>query len=299
MELRHLRYFVALAEQLSFTQAAEKVHVTQSTLSHQIKQLEEELSCLLFSRIGKRVVMTERGEAFLEHAQRALREVEEGMKTVRDTSNELSGVVRVGTTHTFNMRIIPRSVSMFVAQHPSVSVQVTELPGDIVARELLAGNLDFGITYKPDNTAQLQFEPLYNEEMRLVVGKHHMFAKRRFVRMAELHKQKMVLLPQSFSTRALLEDCFKMANAQPVVVAEMNAVVPMLEFVTMTDAAAIISEYGLWGDEVAVLPLQSPTPVRTPGLLWLRDTPRSPAVRQFATIIRDRVNEFNPKRRLK
>jgi LysR family cyn operon transcriptional activator len=296
MELRHLRYFVALAEQLSFTQAAEKVHVTQSTLSHQIKQLEDELDCPLFERQGKRVVMTDRGEAFLEYAQRALREVEQGVKTLRDASDELTGQVRVGTTHTFNMHILPRSAALFLEQHPSVSVQIMEMSGDQVAAELQAGRLDFGITYKPENTTALLFEPLYNEEMRLVVGPMHPFARRRFVRMAELHGQRVVLVPGSFATRSLLDECFKMANAQPVVVAEMNAVVPMIEFVNHSNVAAIVSEYAVGHGDARVIPLQSPTPVRTPGLLWLRDQPRTPAIRHFAAIIRERVNELNLRR---
>ncbi|HWT37779.1 MAG TPA: LysR family transcriptional regulator, partial [Paraburkholderia sp.] len=83
MELRHLRYFAALAEHLSFTVAAQKVHVTQSTLSHQIRQLEDELGCLLFEREGRRVSMTEAGELFLERVRNALREVDEGVSSVR------------------------------------------------------------------------------------------------------------------------------------------------------------------------------------------------------------------------
>jgi len=291
MELRHLRYFVALAENLSFTHAAETVHVTQSTLSHQIKQLEDELSCRLFDRIGKRVVMTDKGEAFLEYAQSALREVEKGLKTVREASGELSGEVRIGATQTFNARIIPRCVAQFLALHPSVRVHVVEMAGDAIADELLQGRLDFGITYKPDNTSSLLFEPLYNEEMKLVVGENHMFSRRRFVRMAELHMQRLVLLPAPFATRSLLENCFRMANAQPIVVAEMNAVAPMIELVKMSDVAAIVSEHAIPAKSARVIPLQSPTPIRTPGLLWLRSAPRPPAARQIASIIRKLVDD--------
>ena len=126
MELRHLRYFAALAEQLSFTVAAQKVHVTQSTLSHQIRQLEEELGCRLFEREGRRVTMTEAGELFLERVRNALREVDEGVSTVRFAAEEMTGVVRIGATHTFNLHIIPRCVSLFLDRHPSVRVDVLE-----------------------------------------------------------------------------------------------------------------------------------------------------------------------------
>ena len=96
MELRHLRYFVALAECLSFTRAAQRVHVTQSTLSHQIKQLEDELGHALFERIGKRVVLTEAGETFLAHASKALLEVDHGLSNLKHAGDELSGEVRIG-----------------------------------------------------------------------------------------------------------------------------------------------------------------------------------------------------------
>jgi len=83
MELRHLRYFVAVAEHLSFTRAAARVHVTQSTLSHQIRQLEEEVGQPLFDRIGKKVVTTEAGELFLGFAIRALKEVDQGIAMLK------------------------------------------------------------------------------------------------------------------------------------------------------------------------------------------------------------------------
>src|SRR4051812_39244804 len=83
MELRHLRYFAALSEQLSFTRAADKVHITQSTLSHQIKQLEDEIGLRLFDRLGKRVAMTEAGEMLLARVNKALQEIDDGIRTVK------------------------------------------------------------------------------------------------------------------------------------------------------------------------------------------------------------------------
>ena len=291
MELRHLRYFVALAEQLNFTAAAEKVHITQSTLSHQIRQLEDELGRPLFERGARKVTMTLTGEAFLERARNALREVDEGIWTVRMAAEEMNGVVRVGTTHTFNMRIVPRCISMFLETYPSVRVEVLEMSGDDIASALAKGELDIGVAYKPQSTRGLRFESLYTEEMMLAVGVRHPFAKRRFVRMSELHLQKIVVLPRIFSTRALLEECFRMANATPVVVAEMNAIAPMVELVSITDIAAIVSEYATLRQDVRMIPLESPTPTRAPGLLWRTSDSRSHATRALASIIRSVSSE--------
>src|ERR1700740_1207953 len=111
MELRHLRYFVALAEYLSFTRAAERVHVTQSTLSHQIRQLEEEIGHALFDRIGRRVLLTDAGETFLGYAAKALREVDQGLGELKRSAGELSGEVRIGATHTFNIGFVPECLA--------------------------------------------------------------------------------------------------------------------------------------------------------------------------------------------
>lgn len=286
MELRHLRYFVALAEQLNFTQAAEKVHVTQSTLSHQIKQLEDELGCRLFTREGRRVYLTDQGETFLDSARNALLEVENGIKALRDTTTASTGCLRVGATYTFNMHIIPKCIALFHERYPSVLVEIVEMASEHIAQRLLDGGLDFGVTYQPENTSELMFEPLYNENMVLVVGPNHRFAGRRFLRVAELHGQPLVLLPRAFSTRLLLDECFRMANAQPVVVAEMNAISPMIEMIKLNNVGTIVSEHAVGRDDVCVIPLQSPTPTRTPGVIWRRNQPRSVLARQFASAIR-------------
>ena len=170
MELRHLRYFVALAECLSFTRAAERVHVTQSTLSHQIRQLEEELGHPLFDRIGKRVMLTEAGETFLGYASRALREVDHGLSDLMRAGDELSGEVRIGATGTFNIGFVPECLAMFLERNPTVKVMVDELAADAIAQRLIDASLDVGIAYQPSDPTHLWFEPLYTEEMVLVVS---------------------------------------------------------------------------------------------------------------------------------
>jgi LysR family cyn operon transcriptional activator len=164
MELRHLRYFVSLAEYLSFTRAAERVHVTQSTLSHQIRQLEDEVGQPLFERIGKKVVTTEAGELFLGFAERALKEVDHGIAMLKQQPRGgLTGVVRIGATHTFNIGLIPECVALFLARHPTVRVRVDELAADQIGAKLLSGELDLGISYRPQGASELWFEALYNE----------------------------------------------------------------------------------------------------------------------------------------
>jgi len=288
MELRHLRYFVAVAEHLSFTRAAARVHVTQSTLSHQIRQLEEEVGQPLFDRIGKKVVTTEAGELFLGFAIRALKEVDQGIAMLKPGSGGLTGQVRVGATHTFNIGLIPECVALFLARHPTVRVRVEELAADQIGEKLRAGELDLGIAYRPSGATDLWFEPLYNEEMVLVVANSHPLAGRKRIRMVELHQQRLVLLPEYFATRILLEECFKASGAEPIVIAEFSTIAPMLGLVLRMQIGAIaaINAVPAAMTGLAMIPIESPTPIRTPGLLWRLETKRAATVQAFAVIVR-------------
>lgn len=287
MELRHLRYFVSLAECLSFTRAAERVHVTQSTLSHQIRQLEDELGQPLFERIGKRVVLTEAGENFLGYASKALREVDDGLSHLKRAADELSGEVRIGATATFNISFVPDALALFLRRNPTVKVAVEELAADAIGQRVMDATLDVGIAYQPADPTHLWFEPLYTEEMVLVVGAGHPLAQRKRVRMVELHRQPLVMLPRDFATRTLLDDCFRASGAEPVVAAEMNAIAPMIGIVARTQMACIVSSNAVMPrEDVRVLPLEAPTPVRTPGILWKREVKQPPAVRSFASCLR-------------
>lgn len=288
MELRHLRYFVALAENLSFTRAAERVHVTQSTLSHQIRQLEEEVGQPLFERIGKKVITTEAGELFLGFARRAMQEVDHGIALLQPHTGGLSGQVRVGTTHTFNIALIPECVAQLLARHPAVQVRVEEFSADQIATGLQAGDLDLGIAYRPNASSELWFEPLYNEEMVLVVSTAHPLATRRRIRMVELHQQRLVLLPQHFATRAMLDECFRASGAVPVVAAEMSTIAPMLGLVLRMSIGAIVAVNAVPAalQGLVSIPIESPTPIRTPGMLWRLNGDKAAAVQSFAVIVR-------------
>ncbi len=288
MELRHLRYFVALADCLSFTRAAARVHVTQSTLSHQIRQLEDELGQALFERIGRRVATTEAGELFRAYATRALAEVDQGLAVLKPGARGLTGQIRIGATHTFNVGLIPECIALFLKRHPTMQISVEELAADEIVERLQKGGLDLGIAYRPAETSELWFEPLYNEEMVLVVAPDHPFAGRNRIRMVELHQQPLVLLPAHFATRTLLDACFRSSGAEPVVAVEMTTVAPMLGLVQRTRIGTIVSANALPAgmSGLVAIPLESPTPMRTPGLLWRLGGRRAPRVQAFAVILR-------------
>ncbi|WLH65215.1 LysR substrate-binding domain-containing protein [Pseudomonas sp. FP2300] len=287
MELRHLRYFSALADTLNFTRAADRCHVTQSTLSHQIKQLEEELGVQLFDRIGKRVVITEAGDNLLAQIAPALRQIDVAVNSLSTPAGSMEGNIRIGATYSFNTRLVPQCIASFIAPNPGIRVIAEELSQAKIVERLESGDLDLGIAYRPQGTHDLWFEPLYNEEMVLVVRSDHPLAKRKRVRMVELQNVRMALLPKTFSTRQQLDECFRACGAQPLVVAEMNTIMPMIELIRQTELAGIVGETAVEVVEgLSIVALENPTPIRTPGLLWKRGGTEDFAIKQFAAVVR-------------
>ncbi len=287
MELRHIRYFEALAETLNFTRAAERLQVTQSTLSHQIRQLEDEVGSELFDRSTKRVRLTEAGAILRSHLMPALDQIDRGLMALRTEEPRQTALVRLGTTPSFNTRMVPQCVSTLLENQPGVRVAVEELNAAQIAKRLLSGHLDLAVSYRPEDQPRLWFEPLYNEALHLVVSASHPMARRRRVRMVELHQQRMVLLPRQFLTRQMLDECFEAAGSQPQVVAELNSVGPMIELIRQTELAGIIPETAVTaGPDLSVIPLEEPRPMRTPGLLWTKGATRSPVIKHMADIIR-------------
>ena len=287
LELRHLRYFSALAGSLNFTRAAERLHVTQSTLSHQIKQLEDELGTQLLDRNSRRVTLTASGDAFLHYATRALQEIDRGLGVLREDPQAAIGELRIGSTPTFNLGFIPECIAGFHQRYAGIRVVVEELPADVIVARLQQQTLELGIAYRPAAPGPLQFEPLYNEEMVLVVAQGHPLARRKRMRMVELHRMPMVLLPGSFATRQMLDECFRSCGAEPHVMAEINALAPIMGLVAKTRLAAIVAANAVLPHMgLHIVRLESPTPIRTPGMLWSSPSVRSPATLAFSAIVR-------------
>src|SRR5690606_9817941 len=142
----------------------------------------------------------------------------------------------------------------------------------------------------------LRFEPLFNEELALVVAETHPLAHRKRLRMAELHQESLVMLPSGFSTRRLLDECFLAAKAQPNIVAEMNTIPAMLGLIIRQHVGAIAAPRAIVEHNklLRIIPLEGPTPIRTHGLLSLDKHVQSPACLAFVGLIRQQTHRTRP-----
>lgn len=289
LELRHLRYFRTLAQELSFTKAAARLHVTQSTLSHQIKQLEDEVGVDLLRREGKKVSLTHAGQLLLQTTLRTMEDLDQTLRNLKLQDKPMIGDLVIGVTHTFSMRLLGQYLAEFVSRFPLVKLDIQELSASDIESRLLSAELDVGVAYAPSSSPELWVEPLFTEPMLLVTNKHHSFASRKRIRMVELHNQKLALLSPHFATRIMLDACFKQAGIEPLVVAETNTIFPILQLVKTQPVATILSERAIADrSELHTVILQDPSPTRTAALVWNKHRQYSDVAIAFANLVKAR-----------
>ncbi|MCS7082586.1 MAG: LysR substrate-binding domain-containing protein [Bacteroidetes bacterium] len=271
MELRQLRYLLAVAEEGSITRAAERVYVTQPALSQQLQLLERELGVALLDRSGRRVRLTPAGELLVRGARRALRELEEARSAIRELVGLERGELAVGAVQTVNAYLIPSALARFWTRHPKVRLRVRELSADEIERAVIDGQLDLGLSFVPPHLAGLEVEPLFVEELVLFVRPGHPLAGRAQVRLCELDGVPLALLPPSFCTRRLWDRCAAEADLKPVVAAELNTIDGLLRLAHRVDLATALPQlarHNPLAEGLRTVRLVDPTPRRTVGGLF-------------------------------
>ena len=208
MELRHLRYFLAVADKLSFTRAADHLRVTQPTLSHQVKALEEEIGSVLFDRVGRKVYLTPSGETLREYAQQALNAINSATAAISELEGLARGTLTIGVLESFSGSLLPPLLAQFSKLYPGVHVTVRQLLTGQLEEQLDKGNLDLGIAYSPPATDNVMAEKLFDEPLVLVVGSKHPLARKRSIQMTALDGEPLMLLTAEFPSRRLLESRF-------------------------------------------------------------------------------------------
>lgn len=289
MELRQLRYLVAIAEEASFTRAAEKLYVSQSALSQQIKLLEQELGVVLLDRSGRRVLLTPAGEALRRQARRTFQALDEAAVEIRELEALQRGELIVWAVETVVAYVIPRTVSQFTRRYPGIQLRVVEKADQEIEQHLIAGDVHLGIGFVPSLYDEIEAEPLYEERLSLIVTRQHHLANCESVQVADLDALPVVLLPKTSCTRTQWDAYAGEVGIRPRVLVEMNSIHGILQAVTQTNTATILPAVAACdapsGDFVRI-PLVNPTPTRVVGALYRRHGYRSRATQAFVEILR-------------
>lgn len=285
-ELRHLRYFLEAARLQHVTKAADALHVTQSTLSHQLHQLEALLGVKLFDRIGRGVQLTEAGQAFLAYATRALLEVEDGATAVREIGSLVRGRLRVGVIHTYNATLLPPVLARFVARHPGVHVTVEDLPALAIEQDIADGRLDMGIAFASVARPDIVAEPLFEEELVLAVPPGHPLAHAGSIEARALAGMRLALQTTRFSSRRRIDEALGRWLAGTVHL-EMSSIDAMLKTIRCNGMGAVLFERAVPEDAgLCRVRITDPRVRRTAALLWHAQRTRSAAARHLAEAIR-------------
>ncbi len=167
MELRHIRYFIRAAELLHFTHAAESLYISQPTLSTHIQQLEEELGLPLFDRVGRNVRLTEAGKVFLEHAERAVHELDLAQERIADLKGLTSGKLRLSALSTFGQELLPLWISTFHAIYPEIRMEIKTGNSDTIEEDLQSGRIDLALSFIPSTAELFNSETLLQNKFTL------------------------------------------------------------------------------------------------------------------------------------
>ncbi|PHV07598.1 LysR family transcriptional regulator [Janthinobacterium sp. BJB412] len=203
MELRHLRYFVAVAEELSFTRAAERLHIGQPPLSQQIQALEAEVGALLLERSKRWVRLTEAGKLFLDDARRVLALSEQAVQTARRAQRGETGELRIGfTASTPFTPLFAAVVNRYRQRYPGVSLLLQEMPTLPQLARIAAREMDLGFVRPPEHAVadSIRLTTLRQDPLLLVLPQDHPLAAHPVVAISQLEGQPFVMYPKSAGT---------------------------------------------------------------------------------------------------
>jgi DNA-binding transcriptional LysR family regulator len=278
--LRHLAYFVAVAQKLNFSRAAEALHVAQPAISQQIRALEDELGVQLFDRMGKRISLTRAGEVLLPQAYQILAAVERAANEVRELGQLVRGSASLGAPPTVSTHLLPARLTQFKKLYPGLEVSLREAGTESLLGLIEAGQLDLAIVATDQLPPAIEMLPLREEQYVLAVGLLHPLSRQRSARLADLAGEPFILFPVGYKLREVTLTACRRAGFEPKVALDGGAMQSALEFVAAGLGVALVPELALTNaDNIRGLAITDQDLRRCLGVVWHRDHYLSLAVR--------------------
>jgi len=288
MLARHIQYFLAVAEHLSFTKAAAALHVSQPALSQQVRQLEESLGAQLFDRSGRTTRLTDAGAVYLLYARRAYQELQEAKRAIHDVSDLSRGSLRVAVTPTFTTYLVGPLIEAFHSRHPKITINLREISQERIEELLLAGELDVGIAFDEIQVPEIEAIPLLNETLALVVSRRHRLAEERSITSQGLSAESLVLLSTEFATREQIDRYCRKYGIRPKVQMEANALGAVIEIVRRTSLSTLLpAKIALAHDDLVAIKLEPERLQRRAVLMRRKDAFLSAAVKVFTDLAKE------------
>jgi LysR family transcriptional regulator for metE and metH len=288
LEIRHLKLLTAVAEEESVTAAGKRLHLTQSALSHQLRDAEEKLGTALFLRLGKRMALTAAGKKLLEAARRILKDLKEAESQVLALNGDTHGMIRLSTECYTCYHWLPPVLASFHSRFPKVEVCIDMEATHRPAEELLAGNLDVAVMNCPPEHKNLQLSPLCEDELVVVVSPQHPLVTRRRIQPQDLaHETLLIYPPREEST--LITKVLEPAGVELGRVMEIPLTEAIVEMVAAGAGIALLARWAvsphLESRRIVGRPLGNPGFRRHWYAVTLRNQPRCAYMDEFLNLL--------------
>ena len=301
MELRHLRYFAAVAEELHFGRAARKLHISQPPLSMQIRALEEELGVTLLNRTQRSVSLTQAGNALLAEARHILARVDQAILTTKRAGRGEIGELLVGFISVADYNVLPEVLREFRRRFPLVNLTLREATTDAQLRDLIAGRIDVGFVLPPVNEPALESVAILREPLIAALPEKHPLARKAGkLALEKLKDAPFILFPRPYAP-GLYDDivsCCKAAGFSPRVEQEAIQMQTIVSLVSAELGVALIpaSMMHLRRTGVIYKELRGGSPPMEIHLVWRRGDDL-PALRVFIDVATQVAKSATPTRK--
>lgn len=296
IELRHLRYFRAVAEELHFGKAAQRLNIAQPALSRQIRRLEEEIGTLLFARTQRSVALTAAGEVFLSRTREILNAVSMAAMEAKDTADGRLGHLRVAFIHSSTYNLIPNALDAFTTRHSGIRLDLQEMTVIDQLKALVGQDVDIGLLRPPVDNPLLEFESVTRETFVLAVPRPHPLAAENLVELQHLKNESFIMFDRRKSPlfHSRIMNACEAAGFQPRVTQEAIQIHTVLGLVGAGLGIALmpIAAVRQSTPRVRFLAVTPPIPSVEIGLAWRRDD-QNPALAFFREAVKEGVDALS------
>ncbi|WP_151706748.1 LysR substrate-binding domain-containing protein [Acinetobacter sp. TUM15064] len=265
MELRHLRYFVAVAEELNFTKAAQRMCTVQPSLSQQIKDLEHEVGAQLLIRTNRKVELTEEGKAFLKQALLSLEYAEKAIYDARQIANMSKDHLHIGFVPVAEMKVFPYIMPNIRAHFPDLKISFHSLTDSAQLDALKKGEIDIAFTRYPDESGEFEHVQVFQEPLALIMPKDSPFAEQRSISIKHFNDRDFVISDETASPQLykLIQDFFKQSKLNVNIVQHSTNILLNVNLVGMGVGWSIVPAYviPLLGDKIVAKNTIEPLPM--------------------------------------
>lgn len=294
MNIRALQYLVTLSEMRHFSKAAEACHVSQPTLSTQVRKIEEELGVQLVERSPRRVMMTQVGEEVVERARAVLNEVEAMRQISRQSRDPGTGVFKIGIFPTLAPYLLPHVIPGIRRRFPKLTLQLFEEKTEDVLRLLGQGRLDAGLVALPipEELTQLDVQVLFEEHFVLAMPDTHPLARKRRIRVEDLRNQELLLLEDGHCLRDQALEVCQMVGAEEKMDFHATSMETLRQMVAANTGITLMPCLAVKPpvaptENVTIQAFEDPAPKRTIAMIWRKSTPLSKFFKELADAFQD------------